>query len=84
LSDFESVDFFTDPSLIPDPYPYFDHLRERCPVMSRPEPLHYTIIAAPGYPQRTNSGLSPGTFCATDYGRLRNAISHPMSHSRIM
>jgi cytochrome P450 len=34
LSDFESVDFFTDPSLIPDPYPYFDHLRERCPVMS--------------------------------------------------
>ena len=37
MSDFESVDFFTDPSLIPDPYPYFDHLRERCPVMSRPE-----------------------------------------------
>jgi cytochrome P450 len=37
LSDFESVDFFTDPSLIPDPYPYFDHLRERCPVISRSE-----------------------------------------------
>jgi cytochrome P450 len=35
LSDYESVDFFTDASLIPDPYPYFDHLRERCPVMSR-------------------------------------------------
>jgi hypothetical protein len=37
LSDFESVDFFTDPSLVLDPYPYFDHLRERCPVLSRPE-----------------------------------------------
>lgn len=37
MSDFESVDFFTDPSLITDPYPYFDHLRERCPVMSRSE-----------------------------------------------
>ena len=37
MSDFESVDFFTDPSLIPDPYPYFDHLRERCPVTSRSE-----------------------------------------------
>jgi cytochrome P450 len=37
LSDFESVDFFTDASLIPDPYPYFDHLRERCPVMSKSE-----------------------------------------------
>ena len=33
MNDFESVDFFTDPSLIPDPYPYFDHLRARCPVM---------------------------------------------------
>ena len=37
MSDFESVDFFTDPSLIPDPYPYFDHLRQRCPVVSQPE-----------------------------------------------
>jgi cytochrome P450 len=36
VSDFESVDFFTDASLVPDPYPYFDHLRERCPIMSRP------------------------------------------------
>ena len=37
MSDFESVDFFTDPSLVPDPYPYFDHLRERCPVLPQPE-----------------------------------------------
>jgi hypothetical protein len=33
LSEFESVDFFTDPALIPDPYPYFDHLRGQCPVL---------------------------------------------------
>lgn len=32
-TDYESVDFFTDPSLIPDPYGYFDHLREQCPVL---------------------------------------------------
>ena len=37
MSDFESVDFFTDASLIPDPYPYFDHMRQRCPVVSQPE-----------------------------------------------
>jgi cytochrome P450 len=37
VSDYESVDFFTDASLIPDPYAYFDHLRQRCPVMPRPE-----------------------------------------------
>ncbi|MCW2664282.1 MAG: Cytochrome [Mycobacterium sp.] len=43
MSDFESVDFFTDPSLIPDPYPYFDHLRERCPVMSQSDQGVMTI-----------------------------------------
>lgn len=37
MSEFESVDFFTDVSLIPDPYPYFDQLRARCPVLPRPE-----------------------------------------------
>jgi cytochrome P450 len=43
LSTFESVDFFTDPSLIPDPYPYFDHLRERCPVVDQSEQGVVTI-----------------------------------------
>jgi cytochrome P450 len=33
VTEFESVDFFTDPSLIPDPYPYFDYLRGQCPVL---------------------------------------------------
>jgi cytochrome P450 len=33
VGDFETVDFFTDQSLIPDPYPYFDHLRSKCPVL---------------------------------------------------
>jgi cytochrome P450 len=37
VSDFESVDFFTDASLIADPYPYFAHLRARCPVLSQPQ-----------------------------------------------
>jgi cytochrome P450 len=33
VSDFESVDFFTDQSLISDPYPYFEYLRWKCPVL---------------------------------------------------
>ncbi|MEU4312090.1 cytochrome P450 [Nocardia sp. NPDC024068] len=33
MSEYESVDYFTDPALIPDPYPYFDHLRDRAPVL---------------------------------------------------
>ncbi|WP_241841495.1 cytochrome P450 [Pseudofrankia sp. BMG5.36] len=30
--DVESVEFFTEPALVNDPYPYFDALRSRCPV----------------------------------------------------
>lgn len=37
MGDFESVDFFTDATLIPDPYPYFDYLRQRCPVLPQSE-----------------------------------------------
>ncbi len=46
MRDLESVDFFTDPSLIPDPYPYFDYLRERCPVTSRSE---QGVVAVTGH-----------------------------------
>lgn len=27
MTDFAAVDFFADPGLVPDPYPYFDYLR---------------------------------------------------------
>jgi cytochrome P450 len=37
MTDFDSVDFFTDPGLVPDPYPYFDHLRGKCPVLPQPD-----------------------------------------------
>ena len=36
MSDFETIDFFTDESLVNDPYPYFEHLRARCPVVHEP------------------------------------------------
>lgn len=29
MSDFQSTDFFTDTSLLADPHPYFDYLREK-------------------------------------------------------
>ncbi|MDT5348187.1 MAG: hypothetical protein QOH91_1474 [Mycobacterium sp.] len=45
-SDFESVDFFTDASLIPDPYPYFNHLRQRCPVLPQ---AHHGVVAITGH-----------------------------------
>lgn len=46
MSDFESVDFFTDQSLIPNPYPYFDHLRAKCPVVHEP---HQGVLAVTGH-----------------------------------
>ena len=46
MTDFETVDFFTDESLVPDPYPYFDHLRSKCPV-SQATP--FNVLAVTGY-----------------------------------
>jgi cytochrome P450 len=45
-SDFETVDYFTDESLVPDPYPYFDHLRAKCPVT---QATPFKVLAVTGY-----------------------------------
>jgi cytochrome P450 len=46
VTDFKAVDFFTDESLVPDPYPYFDHLRSKCPVVSA---TPFGVLAVTGY-----------------------------------
>ena len=46
MTDFDTVDFFTDQSLVPDPYPYFDHLRAKCPVAHE---QHQGVLAVTGY-----------------------------------
>jgi cytochrome P450 len=46
LSDWQTIDFFTDESLVEDPYPYFDELREACPVLPLP---HLGVVAVTGY-----------------------------------
>ena len=46
LTDFETVDFFTDEALVPDPYPYFDHLRSKCPVT---QATPFNVMAVTGY-----------------------------------
>jgi len=43
---FDSVDFFRDDSLVADPYPYFDHLRQQCPVSREP---HHDVVMVTGY-----------------------------------
>src|SRR5690625_5282496 len=46
MSEFESVDFFTDTSIVPDPYPYYDYLRGKGPVVRLP---HHNVVAVTGY-----------------------------------
>ena len=46
MTDFDVVDFFTDETLVPDPYPYFDHLRSKCPVTSA---TPFNVLAVTGY-----------------------------------
>ncbi|MBB3603389.1 cytochrome P450 [Mycolicibacterium sp. BK556] len=46
MPDFDAVDFFTDATLVPDPYPYFDHLRTKCPVT---QATPFNVLAVTGY-----------------------------------
>jgi cytochrome P450 len=59
MSNYESVDFFTDESLLEDPYPYFEHLRSKCPVVATP---HYGVVAVSGYDEATEIYRDHDTF----------------------
>ncbi|VEG43643.1 cytochrome P450 [Mycolicibacterium flavescens] len=45
MSDLENRDFFTDPSLVADPYPYYDAIRS-CPIRKEP---HHDVVLVSGY-----------------------------------
>src|SRR5246127_2548995 len=59
MSDYDSIDFFTDPSLVPDPHPYFDYLRSQNPVLWLP---HHGVVAVTGYEEATEVYKDPDTF----------------------
>lgn len=44
--DFDAIDFFRDPSMVADPYPYFDWFREQCPVRRE---QHHDVVMITGY-----------------------------------
>src|SRR3954452_13666550 len=46
MTDFDAIDFFGDTSVVADPYPYFDFLREQCPVQREP---HHDVVMVTGY-----------------------------------
>jgi cytochrome P450 len=59
MTTFEAVDFFTDPSLVPDPHPYFDYLRSVNPVLKLP---NYNVFAVTGYDEATAVYKDTDTF----------------------
>src|SRR6516165_6423046 len=59
MIDYDSVDYFMDPSLIEDPYPYFDHLRAQCPVQPTP---HRGVVAVTGYEEASEVYLNNEDF----------------------
>jgi cytochrome P450 len=46
LSNWKTIDYFGDASLIEDPYPYFEELRSECPVLRLP---NLGVVAVTGY-----------------------------------
>jgi cytochrome P450 len=59
VANYDAVDFFTDQSLIEDPYPYFDHLRAQCPVLATD---HYGVVAVSGYDEASDIYRDVETF----------------------
>jgi cytochrome P450 len=59
LSDYTTLDFFNDPSLVEDPYPYFDALREVAPVVALP---HLGVVAVTGYDEAVEVYRNVDTF----------------------
>jgi cytochrome P450 len=59
LSDWETIDFFSDESLVEDPYPYFDHLRSQCPVLPTD---NLGVVAVSGYEEAMEIYLDTETF----------------------
>jgi len=46
MSDYDGIDFFRDQTLIEDPYPYFEFLRQECPVRRE---RHHDVVMVTGY-----------------------------------
>jgi cytochrome P450 len=68
MSNLEDVDFFRDDTFVPDPYPYFDELRETCPVVREP---HHGVYMVTGYDEATAVYHDTQTFSSC------NSVSGP-------
>ena len=72
MDDVESVDFFSDESLVEDPYPYFDRLRSACPVRRI---QHHGVVAVTGYEEATEIYRDPDDVLVVQLGRRARSRS---------
>jgi cytochrome P450 len=59
VTDWDTIDFFSDQALVEDPYPYFEELRSACPVLPLP---HLGVVAVTGYDEATEVYRDTATF----------------------
>lgn len=57
--DYDAVDFFTDDSLVTNPYPYFDYLRDQSPVLRE---SHHDVVMVTGYQEALEVYRDTETF----------------------
>ncbi|MDQ2677745.1 MAG: cytochrome P450 [Actinomycetota bacterium] len=59
MTDYDQVDFFTDASLLEDPYPFFEHLRSKCPITPTSD---YGVLAVTGWDEASEIYRDVSTF----------------------
>jgi cytochrome P450 len=59
MTDFDTIDFFRDASLVADPYPYFDYLRDERAVRREP---HHGVFMVTGYDEACRVYNDTSTF----------------------
>jgi cytochrome P450 len=59
MTDFDAIDFFRDDAVVADPFPYFEHFRERCPVRRE---ARRGVFLVTGYDEACAIYNDPATF----------------------
>lgn len=63
MADYNNVNFFSDAGLVADPYPFYEYLRERCPVAHVPSS---GVVAVTGYDELVRVYRDSETFSAVN------------------
>lgn len=63
MTNYETADFYTDSSLLENPYPYFEYLRSIGPIAPLP---HYNVLAVTGYAEALEILNDPKAFSSAN------------------